>query len=205
MTPTKVAHAMSVLGISRAPDGSDEYAKELKSAWRAAATRAHPDRGGSAEKFKVVSEAHDVLREAQERLSKKTGRKKPPPKGGWTSTWGVPPEARTDVDDDIDDDVEQADEEDIEAIVAAVRDLRTRATRSTQRTNVASERVDIFARKLDETRAILDRMLRQLGELAEIIAETQKENERLHADIERLAQGETTPTNPYSTFTDDHS
>lgn len=45
-----------LLGVKK--DATDD---ELKKAYRKSALKNHPDRGGSAEKFKEVSEAYEVL------------------------------------------------------------------------------------------------------------------------------------------------
>ena len=54
----------AVLGISRDADGED-----IRSAYRVQARRCHPDigPGGSAEKFRQITEAYEVLRDPDRR------------------------------------------------------------------------------------------------------------------------------------------
>ncbi len=64
-----VARACEVLGVARnASPGA------LRHAFRQAAKLAHPDRGGSAERFREVVEAHHVLQRAEPASKAQTGR-----------------------------------------------------------------------------------------------------------------------------------
>ena len=49
--------------------------EELKAGYRRAARRAHPDSGGTADEFKMVSEAYDVLSSAGKRQQYDTARR----------------------------------------------------------------------------------------------------------------------------------
>lgn len=51
----------SILGLDRDPPPSPEV---VRRAYKAAAKKAHPDRGGSAEKFTAIVKARDVLSDA---------------------------------------------------------------------------------------------------------------------------------------------
>ena len=52
------AEARHILGID---DTGAQSEQDLKRAFKAAALKAHPDKGGSAELFQRVKDAHDVL------------------------------------------------------------------------------------------------------------------------------------------------
>ncbi len=52
----------SILGVSR--NASD---KDLKSAYKKASMKHHPDRGGNEEEFKKVNEAYSTLKDPQKR------------------------------------------------------------------------------------------------------------------------------------------
>lgn len=66
--------------------GIDENASEdeIKKAFRKAAVKHHPDRGGDAEKFKEVNEAHQTLSDAAKRQQYDMYRK-----GGFWGFWGM--------------------------------------------------------------------------------------------------------------------
>ncbi len=60
VTGPEVARAAAILGV--APSASPEV---VRSAWRAAVRREHPDAGGDPDRFAVVTAAYELLQEAQ--------------------------------------------------------------------------------------------------------------------------------------------
>ncbi len=68
----------------------DEKASEddIKKAFRKAAVKHHPDRGGDAEKFKEVNEAHQILSDAQKRQQYDMFRSGGFGGFGWQGFWG---------------------------------------------------------------------------------------------------------------------
>ena len=67
------------------PDASDA---EVRKAYRQAAKRNHPDKGGDAETFKKINEAWQVLGDPEKRQARRLGRHEcPHARAWWSGVW----------------------------------------------------------------------------------------------------------------------